>query len=365
MDSQQILRRQVCACSSPTKDSADSKHSAFSPSAKKFGDQIVTDIKDSFDTILKDAEWMTEEVRAKSVAKVCSHKSAEPFAVRAADFVQVHAIDQKIGYPTSNPDILDPSALQKYYKSVSIFNSTFFDNRVNAAEFAVSQEWSKLGRPTRHDEWGMTAPTVNAYYNPAGNEIVFPAGIMQQPVFYDPSVPKYLSYGAFGAVSGHELSHAFDNTGSQYDETGKYANWWDNDTRAAFEEKTDCFVKQYSDFSIQGPDGSVHVNGRLTLGENVADAGGLHAAYIAWQKREGDKKSESLPGLEKFSNEQLFFINYANWWCGKITKQAALERIYLDPHAPTWARIIGTMANSAEFKEAFSCPKKKPTCELW
>ena len=161
---------------------------AFSAVSKEFGDQIVSDIKGSFVSILEDADWMTEDVRNRSITKV-------------------YAIDQKIGYPTSNPDIMDPDALKKYYQEVPIFNSTYFENRIQVVQFETRQEWSKLGKPTRHDEWGMTVPTVNAYYNPAGNEIVFPAGIMQHPVFYDPSVPQYLSYGAFGAVSGHELSH--------------------------------------------------------------------------------------------------------------------------------------------------------------
>ena len=161
---------------------------AFSPASKKFGDQIVSDIKDSFQKFIKKASWMDESVQERAIKKV-------------------HAIDQKIGYPTSNPDIMSPKALEKYYTDMVIANNTFFENAVQAELFDTQLEWSKLGKPTRHDEWGMTVPTVNAYYNPAGNEIVFPAGIMQSPVFYDPSVPQYLSYGAFGAVAGHELSH--------------------------------------------------------------------------------------------------------------------------------------------------------------
>lgn len=158
---------------------------------------------------------------------------------------------------------------------------------------------------------------------------------------------------------------AFDNTGSQYDESGRYSSWWDNKTRAAFENKTECFIDEYAKFSVPGPDGSLHVNGKLTLGENVADAGGVHAAFSAWKKREKEEPSLGLPGLEFFTNEQLFFVNYANWWCGKSTKEAAIQRIYADPHAPKWARVLGTMANSAEFKKAFNCPTMEPTCELW
>ena len=295
---------------------------AFSEASKQFGDQIVTDIKDSFTTTLEHTDWMAKDVRGRAIKKV-------------------HAIDQKIGYPTSNPDVLDPAALKQYYSEVVISNSTYFENSVQVAQFETRRAWNKLGKPTRRDEWGMTVPTVNAYYNPAGNEIVFPAGIMQAPVFYEPGVPRYLTYGAFGAVSGHELSHAFDSTGSHYDETGNYTEWFDESTKQAFDSKTKCFEKQYSNFSVPGPKGeALHVNGKLTLGENIADAGGLHAAFLAWKKREAQNPSMALPGLQHFTPEQLFFINYGNWWCGKSTRAKAVERIYTDPHAPKWARIL-------------------------
>ena len=296
--------------------------SAFSEVSKKFGDQIVSDIKTSFTTILDHTDWMTEDVRNRAIKKV-------------------HAIDQKIGYPTSNPNVLDPGALQEYYSELQISESKFFENRIHAAQFETRQDWNKLGKPTRHDEWGMTVPTVNAYYNPAGNEIVFPAGIMQPPVFYEPSVPQYLTYGAFGAISGHELSHAFDSMGSHYDETGNYTDWFDQPTAEAFDQKAKCFVKQYSEFTVPGPKGEpLHVNGKLTLGENIADAGGLHAAFSAWKEKEAERPGQALPGLQNFTFEQLFFISYGNFWCGKSTEAKAVERIYTDPHAPKWARIL-------------------------
>jgi endothelin-converting enzyme len=305
--------------------------SAFSKASKKFGDRIVSDIKNSFTTTLKHTEWMTPDVRDRAIKKV-------------------HAIDQKIGFPTSNPNILDPVALKDYYSTLTISPSNFFANRLQVAQFETRQSWHKLGSPTRHDEWDMTVPTVNAYYNPAGNEIVFPAGIMQAPVFYPASVPQYLTYGAFGAISGHELSHAFDSTGSHYDETGNYTDWFDKDTKEAFDKKTRCFEKQYAEYSVTGPDGvEHHVNGKLTLGENIADAGGLHAAFEAWKKREEKAPSEKLPGLKSFTHEQLFFVSYANWWCGKSTRERALERVFTDPHAPKWARILVSWLLSGVF----------------
>ena len=295
---------------------------AFSEEAKDFGDHIVSDIKEQFIQKLKAAEWMTKDVRKLGIDKV-------------------HNIVQKIGYPTKSPDVRDSSALQKYYEAVNISSSTFFENALSVARFDTYLEWSALGKPTNRDEWGMTVPTVNAYYNPAGNEIVFPAGIMQAPVFYDPSIPQYLSYGAFGSVSGHELSHAFDSTGRHYDQTGNFTEWWDNSTIQAFKDKAQCFIDQYHDFTVPGPNGEVlHVNGRLTLGENIADAGGLSAAFQAWKQLEKKKPAQLLPGLQKFTKEQLFFISYSNWWCGKTRKEAAINRIYRDPHAPNWARII-------------------------
>lgn len=319
---------------------------AFSEKAKVFGDQIVSDIKDMFIEKLKVTTWMD-----KSVIKLAIEK--------------VHKIVQKIGYPTKSPNIMDPSSLQSYYQSISVTPSTFFQNSLSMSKFDVAREWSGLGKPVDRDEWGMTVPTVNAYYNPPGNEIVFPAGIMQFPVF-DVDVPQYLSYGAFGSVSGHELSHAFDSTGRHYDQNGNYTDWWTNSTVEGFKERANCFVDQYANFSVPGPDDKpLHVNGRLTLGENIADAGGVTAAFAAWKKRRAETPNKDLPGLNHFTQEQLFFVSYGNWWCGKSRKETAINRIYTDPHAPKWARILGTMANSRDFKESFNCPTKEPVCEIW
>ncbi|KAL3438351.1 hypothetical protein BDV09DRAFT_160584 [Aspergillus tetrazonus] len=319
---------------------------AFPEESKKLGDQIVSDIKERFVFTLDQTNWMSSEVRKLGIQKVGN-------------------IVQKIGYPTKSPNVMDPADVEKYYQSLSISNDTYFENGLAVSRFVVEKEWSELGKPTNRDQWGMTAPTVNAYYNPPGNEIVFPAGIMQPPVFYGKGAPLYLSYGAFGAVSGHELSHAFDSTGRHYDETGNYTDWWDEKTVEAFEDRAQCFIDQYSNFTVHGKDSELHVNGRLTLGENIADAGGLTAAYHAWKKRDEAHADPVLPGLSSFSKEQIFFISYANWWCSKTTPEKAQEAIYNDPHAPKPARIIGTMANSLEFKEAFNCPNKQPTCKLW
>jgi endothelin-converting enzyme len=319
---------------------------AFSAKAKDFGDRMVSDIKTLFTEKLKKTEWME-----KSVIELAINK--------------VHNIVQKIGYPTKSPDIMNPPALQKFYESVHVDSSHYFGNALSMLRFQVAEEWSALGKPVDREKWDMTVPTVNAYYNPPGNEIVFPAGIMQFPVF-DVDVPEYLSYGAFASVAGHELSHAFDSTGRHYDQNGNYTDWWTNKTVEAFKERAECFVHQYANFSIEGPDGRpLHVNGRLTLGENIADAGGVAAGFGAWKRRAAEKPNEDLPGLDHFTQEQMFFVSYANWWCGKSRKETAITRLYVDPHAPKWARILGTMANSRDFKESFQCQDKKPACELW
>ncbi|KAL9596977.1 MAG: hypothetical protein Q9219_005446 [cf. Caloplaca sp. 3 TL-2023] len=303
---------------------------SFSPEAKAFGDQIIYDIKDQFVQKLRATEWMSKDVRAVAIEKGLWVKN-----------LPVHRIVQKIGYPTKSPNLLDSSAIQNYYEPVNISNATYFGNTLAIAKFKSHQEWSKLGKPTNRDEWLMTAVTVNAYYNPSGNEIVFPAGIMQPPIFYDPSLPPYISYGPFGSISGHELTHAFDSNGRHYDQNGNYTDWWTSDTIDAFQKKAECFVDQYAQFSILDPQGEkLHVNGRLTLGENIADAGGLSAAYHAWKAIEEKDPAPLLPGLQEFTKEQLFFITYPSLFCGKTRRERAVNLIYKDPHAPAWARIL-------------------------
>jgi endothelin-converting enzyme len=273
-------------------------------------------------------------------------------------------IVQKIGYQTQNPNIQNPQDLDQHYAKLSV-GDNHFENTLASFEFGYKKLWNFLLKPTDRDLWSMTAIEVNAYYNPAGNEIAFPAGIMQPPSFSG-VLPEYVSYGGFGTVVGHELTHAFDNTGAQFDEIGRYRNWWDNSTTVRFEGKTTCFVKQYSEYFVEGLQGEkVFVNGKLTLGENIADSGGLNAAFKAWKKREKNAFNPTLPGLEKFSNDQLFFLSFGNSWCSKKRKEALLEQVYTNPHSPSDNRILGPVANSVEFKKAFNCPVKEPTCELW
>ncbi|XXG97102.1 hypothetical protein Hte_003397 [Hypoxylon texense] len=317
----------------------------FSGEAKEYGDQIIMDIKHQFISKLNDLSWMDDSVKKLAVNKV-------------------NNIDQKIGYPTTSPNITNPEALQAYYSGLAISDS-FFNNTLASNAREMNRTFSALGKPVDHGEWIMQADIVNAYYNPVGNEIVFPAGIMQFPVF-ELGLPGYVSYGAFASVAGHELSHAFDNSGRHYDENGNFTDWWTNNTVQEFDKRASCFVDQYNNFTVQGNNGeSLHVNGRLTLGENIADAGGISAAFAAWKNRTESAPDQTLPGLDFFSHEQLFFVFYANWWCGKTRKEQAIQYIYTDPHSPAFARVLGTTANSRAFRESFNCPVKEPTCELW
>lgn len=171
----------------------------------------------------------------------------------------------------------------------------------------------------------------------------------------------------FLTLSRHELTHAFDNNGRHYDVHGNLTDWWTNHTVEAFEKRAECFVSEYSNFTAAGPNGTtLHINGRQTLGENVADAGGLSASFGAWQKRRQDYPDLDLPGLDDFSQEQLFYISFGNFWCSKYSQQALTSRIRTDEHSPAFARIEGpAMMNARGFREAFNCPVKEPVCELW
>jgi endothelin-converting enzyme len=329
----------------PWIESAFFVREAFSPEAKTYGERIITDIEDVFEAKLTTYEWMSAEVKDKAIEKVQN-------------------MVEKIGYPDISPNIQDPKALAHLYASLNVTGS-YFENGLAYNNFNLKGAWSDLSHPTDKNKWFMTAPTVNAYFNPPSNEIAFPAGIMQQPLF-NLDLPEYVSYGAFGAVAGHELTHAFDSSGSHYDENGAYRDWWDNATLKAFESKTQCFIDQFSEYSITTPTGEeLHINGDLTQGENVADTGGLSAAFTAWQRRNEAKPNQLLPGLEEYTREQLFYLAFGGVWCGERRPAEAVRRIYSDPHSPPNIRILGTVANQRGFKEAFKCASKEPACELW
>jgi endothelin-converting enzyme len=324
---------------------------AYSEESRKFTNDILTSIKDQFLVKLAEKDWLDEEVKQVATEKV-------------------KQMLQMVGYP-DDPSTVDPLALKDYYKSLKVGNSHFV-NVLSQAQFGVAYRWSAIAKDSVRTEWRQTSPTVNAYYAPFLNEIVVPAGIQQFPIFSN-DFPSYVVFGGMGSVAGHELVHGFDNNGRRFAPDGTLTNWWTNTSLAEYQERTTCFIDQYSKFTVEGKNGStIKVNGVSTLGENVADAGGVNLAYGAWKayqtvqlRKRSERIDGSLPGLENFTHDQIFFLRFAQTWCSKSNPTFLEGQIATDPHSPDFARILGPLANSRDFKKAFKCPNVEPTCELW
>jgi len=316
--------------------------------------KVIDNIIEAFKSSLRRIEWMDEE---------SAHKAAE----------KAEALHVKVGFPLS-PDTRDPRSLVSYYTLVKVHVDTFFENMLSAASSDMFKMWQKIGKQRNPDEWEMSPATVNAYYNPPANEIVFPAGILQPP-FFSQSWPGYLSYGSFGMVAAHELTHAFDSSGRLYNQQGKLEEWWSRQTSDAYQIRQDCIVEQYSSYTVDdGKGGVVHVNGNLTSGENIGDSG-LIQAYRAWKAQYEDSydagKEYLLPGLD-YTREQLFFISFARTWAMNNKPADAVRRVRSDPHSPNRYRTEGTVSNIPEFAEAFKCskyaklnPPKEKRCIFW
>ncbi|GAA5935913.1 CCR4-NOT core ubiquitin-protein ligase subunit MOT2 [Sporobolomyces koalae] len=320
---------------------------AFPGESKKYAEEVIEAVIQAFRDRLPGLSWLDEATRDKAREKV-------------------DAISHKIGYPTENPNTEDAASLERYYSiNGPIKSDEFLANVLRSRVAEERRAWVKIGRE-RGSEFDMVPSEVNAYYQPSSNEIVFPAGILQKP-FFAVEWPEYLVYGAFGSVAGHELSHSLDQAGRLYDKDGKLTDWWSNATNARFEERKQCFVDQYSNYTIVGPDGKEHhVNGHFTDGEDTADSGGLAQTWHAWKTRlESDRKgtkynNQLLPGLGQYSREQLFFIAFAQGWARSMTPAEAVRRIRVDPHSPTQFRVRGPLSNSEEFAKAWNCPVGSP-----
>jgi len=296
---------------------------AFPKEAKERMDVLVAAIEESMGKDIQSLAWMSPETK----------KAAEE---------KLHKVTNKIGYP----------AKWKDYRKVVIKRDDFVGNARAASIFEVKRDLAKLGKPVDKSEWGMTPPTVNAYYNPSENNINFPAGILQAP-FFSAKVDEAVNYGGIGVVIGHELTHGFDDQGRKYDGDGNFTNWWGPTDGPEFERRAACVADEYSGFvSVSDDKGDVHLNGKLTLGENTADNGGLKLAFMSMTKQAGDKISEKVDG---FTPAQRFFIGFAQVWCENITPQRARELALTDPHAPGKFRVVGTVQNSPEFPKAFGC----------
>ncbi|KAJ7702313.1 Metalloprotease [Mycena rosella] len=311
----------------------------FGGDSREKGTKVITDIVDAFKASLPNVQWLD--------------KASADAAAEKADAIRV-----KVGYPIS-PDTRDPASILRYYNRVKVDEDNYFDNLLSAAESDQFKAWGKLGQRRNVNEWEMWPSMVNAYFNPPSNEIVFPAGILQPP-FFSHDWPSYLSYGAFGHVAAHELTHAFDSAGRLYNQNGKLENWWSNSSNAGFELKQECIEAQYSGYTVDdGKGGQIHVNGNLTSGENIGDTG-LIQAYRAWKAQFQSSFQAGneyiLPGLN-YTREQLFFISFARIWGNNIKTATQLQRVRADPHSPNVFRVDGTVFNIPEFAKAFNCPK--------
>ncbi|KAK1623595.1 peptidase family M13 [Colletotrichum phormii] len=321
---------------------------AYSNEARDLAVNMMGMIQQAFISRLGEKDWLTSEVK----------KEAE---------VKVNAISKKIGYPNVSPDTTNPRKLADYYTGLKVTNS-YFDNAVAFATFSSKSLWALLGKPADKNIWLQTPSTTNAYYSTTFNDIVINAGIQQKPL-YNVAYPSYVNYGALGSVLGHELTHGFDNSGHNYAANGSLTNWWDEQSLKAFSTRTKCFANQYQQFTVIAPNGThIPVRGNFTLGENIADAGGVATSYAAWKKLQADKKSQDfdLPGLQSFSHDQIFFLKWAQNWCD--VSSSKVYDVYLlgaDVHSPGFARIKGPLDNSKDFRSVFNCPQRQPTCELW
>src|SRR5438309_5046679 len=261
----------------------------------------------------------------------------------------------KIGYPDKWRD----------YSTLKIDRGSYVSNSMRAANFEAQRELKKIGKPVDRSEWGMTPPTVNAYYNPQMNDMNFPAGVLLPPLF-DPKMDAAPNYGNTGATIGHELTHGFDDEGRQFDAAGNLKDWWTPGDAKAFEERVNCVRDQYAQYVVVD---DIHINSKLTLGEDVADLGGEILAYVAWKDATKEKQLNPIDGL---TPDQRFFVGFAQWACTNERPEDLRLRAITDPHSPAKYRINGVVVNMPEFAKAFSCkpgqPMVKPAdqiCKVW
>lgn len=296
----------------------------FPPASKARMIELVANLRASLRERLLTLEWMDEPTRIKALAKL------DAFTV-------------KVGYPDKWRD----------YSAVAIDRGPYVTNLLRLRAFETATDLAKIGQPVDRSEWGMTPPTVNAYFRPTANEIVFPAGYLQPP-FFDPQGDDAPNYGAIGTSIGHEMTHGYDDSGRQYDGDGNLSDWWTPEIAARFKERSEGIVKQFSAYTVL--DG-LHVNGELTQGENIADLGGLKIAYAGLQKALANQSREKIDG---FTPEQRFFISWAAKWRRNSRPEAMRLQVNTDPHSPAEFRANGPLSNLDEFAAAFDVPEGAP-----
>jgi len=309
----------------------------FPASSKASTVQMVHDIEGAMDQDIDTLDWMSPETKVRAKAKL-------------------HAVADKIGYPDHWRD----------YSKLIVKPDDAYGNAERATVFENLRQINKIGKPVDRGEWGMSPPTVNAYYSPSMNDINFPAGILQPP-FYDPASTDAENYGHVGGIVGHELTHGFDDQGRQFDGKGNLSDWWTADDGKKFEDKAECTVKEYSNFTAVG---DAKVNGKLTLGENTADNGGLRLAFLAFL---ADAKRNNIDLTQKqdgFTPVQQFFLGHGQNWCGSTRPEQLRLQVQTDPHSPREFRVNGVVQNMREFGEAFGCKVGQPmmpqnSCRVW
>ncbi|WP_018616509.1 M13 family metallopeptidase [Segetibacter koreensis] len=290
----------------------------FTDDAKQRMLKLVSNLQKSFENHIEHLDWMSDATKAKAKDKL-------------------YAFMKKIGFPDKWRD----------YSKVTVDRKTFFENLVSAGKNEYQYQLSKLNKPVDKTEWGMTPPTINAYYNPTFNEIVFPAGILQFP-FFDPNADDAINYGGIGMVIGHEMTHGFDDQGAQYDKEGNLKNWWASEDSAKFVAKSKSVIDLYNTYTVLD---TLHVNGSLTTGENMADIGGIAIAYDAFKMT---KQGQDTTKIDGFTPDQRFFISLAQIWRNKQKDQTTRLRINTDPHSPAMYRVNGPLQNFTPFYAAFN-----------
>lgn len=325
----------------------------FSPNAKHAVEEMIVNIKNILMEQISNLKWMSEETKQKAVSKA-------------------QQMLTKMGYPEQlmNTTIMDDSVTSFIVKE----DDTIFQSWINWSQFYHREASRFLGHKTQREEWhNINAAVVNAFNDLAKNSIEFPAGVFETPLF-DIEAPSYMNYGAIGAIIGHEITHGFDRSGMQFDAEGNMVNWWSNSSAIQYEKKSECYVKHYGKFKA----GGAAVNPLLSLGENVADAGGLKLAKLAYERslraikddHESVVKERSLPGFEGFTPQQLFYVSFAQAWCDKTSAFQLEQTLLSDPHLPGEPRVSGTISLQPDFARAFRCSKGSKMnpvdqCSMW
>jgi putative endopeptidase len=309
----------------------------FSPQDKARTTAIMADIESAMGRDIQQLDWMSAPTKAKAEDKL-------------------KAVTNKIGYPDKWRD----------YSSLTITRGDALGNTRHAAAFEQHRDLAKIGQPTDKQEWGMSPPTVNAYYSTQTNSVNFPAGILQPP-YYDPRMGDAVNYGQAGGLEGHELTHGFDDEGRQFNADGNFSEWWTPVDEKKFQERAACVVKQYDGFVAVD---DLHVNGKLTLGENIADIGGVRLGYLAWQHRLAQTGAKPEADLDGMTPAQQFFTAYGQSYCASTRPETMRLRVQTDPHSPEEYRINGIVENMPEFQQAFGCKAGQPMvsanrCSIW